>query len=126
MEFKNTQVIHWEDFKEAVTSPGGARAKRDGALGREQLTYFKKNALWLSKQARKYYATVGTPDIAVFDWHTMFVFNFDGFDEGALNPALVEGTWFTEAGKNPSQGNTFRMVLYGFLIRALMRLSIIT
>ena len=74
----------------------------------------------------KYSDKCGTPDIAFFDWNTMFVFNFHGMDEDASDPVLAKGTWFTEELKDPRQGYTFRMILYEFLIRALMRQGIIT
>jgi hypothetical protein len=39
-------------------------------------------------------------------------------NEDASEPVLAKGTWFKEDGKKSHQGGTFRMVLYGFLVRA--------
>lgn len=76
-------------------------------------------------QSTKKYSSLGIPDVALFDWDAMFIFDFHDMNEDALNPVLARGIWFTEAGKDHSQGQTFRMALYGFLIRALRRHQVI-
>ncbi|KAN0075113.1 hypothetical protein V8E54_007724 [Elaphomyces granulatus] len=118
LEFKNTKVIHRKYFENAMTSSRGAAKKVRDAQELQPATYFEGNAFWLSKQAIKYYWPTECPDIAIFDWDVMM--------HHASEPVLAKGTWFKENGKNPHQGGTFRMVLYGFLVRALMRRGIIT
>ena len=124
LEFKNTRALHWHDFEPAMTDVNGARVLRDGAQAKASKTLFTGNAYWLSKQAKKY-SSLGIPDVALFDWDAMFIFDFHDMNEDALNPVLARGIWFTEAGKDHSQGQTFRMALYGFLIRALRRHQVI-
>ncbi|KAK9362934.1 hypothetical protein V1504DRAFT_446912 [Lipomyces starkeyi] len=125
LELKNTKVIHWNDFVPARTNQRRAKAMRNKALTFATRTHFIQNAYWLSKQAKKYYRSVHVPDIAIFDWNSLFIFDFAGLDEDAQDPILARGIWFTESGSNPSEGETFRTVLFGFLIRALKRYNII-
>ncbi|OAX81621.1 hypothetical protein ACJ72_04032 [Emergomyces africanus] len=126
LEFKNTRVLRWSDFKDAVSDQNNASAMVDSAHGASQHhTHFTNNAVWLSKQARKYAETIGAPDVAIFDWDKMFIFNFYGMAEHLRNPVLAKGIWFEE-GNNSQQGHTFRMILFGFLVRALQRHGIIT
>ncbi|ODH50719.1 hypothetical protein GX48_03227 [Paracoccidioides brasiliensis] len=98
----------------------------DSAYGTHpHYTHFTNNAVWLSKQARKYAQNTGAPDVAIFDWDKMFIFNFYGMAEHLQNPVLAKGIWFEE-GNSSQQGHTFRMILFGFLVRALQRQGIIT
>jgi hypothetical protein len=54
----------------------------------------------------------------------MLVFDFDAVNEDALDPVLARAIWFSESGiSRPNQ--TFRIVLLGFLIRALRRYNIV-
>jgi hypothetical protein len=76
----------------------------------------------VSKQAKKYHQELQTPDIAVFDWNNMVVFDFSGMSR---NPKLARAIWFSEAGKNHNQYQTFRSLLLGFLIRSLLRHNLI-
>ncbi|MCJ1260006.1 hypothetical protein MMC24_007846 [Lignoscripta atroalba] len=123
LEFKNTKVMHWQDFGFAMANSNNAKTMRDSAQGNNLHTHFRNNAVWLSKQARKYSASV--PDVALFDWSTMFIFDFNGMDEDILNPILANGIWFTESTSNHNQGESFRTLLLGFLVRALVRHNII-
>ncbi|OJD23487.1 hypothetical protein ACJ73_05161 [Blastomyces percursus] len=126
LEFKNTQVLRWSDFKEAVSDQNNAKAMVDSAYGAHpHYTHFTNNAVWLSKQARKYAQNTGASDVAIFDWDKMFIFNFYGMAEHLQNPVLAKGIWFEE-GNSSQPGHTFRMVLFGFLVRALQRQGIIT
>ncbi|ODH45039.1 hypothetical protein ACO22_00431 [Paracoccidioides brasiliensis] len=98
----------------------------DSAYGTHpHYTHFTNNAVWLSKQARKYAQNTGAPDVAIFDWDKMFIFNFYGMAEHLQNPVLAKGIWFEE-GNSSQQGHTFRMILFGFLVRALQGQGIIT
>ncbi|KAK9384577.1 hypothetical protein V1515DRAFT_611073 [Lipomyces mesembrius] len=58
LEFKNTEVIHSDDFMPARTNQRRAKAMRNKALTFATGTHFIQNAYWLSKQARKYYLSV--------------------------------------------------------------------
>ncbi|PGH28295.1 hypothetical protein AJ80_00186 [Polytolypa hystricis UAMH7299] len=126
LEVKNTKVLHAADFTPASATVNNARAKRDAAQGQLHHTHFARNACWLSKQAKKYYRNTTTPDVALFDWGAMFIFDFSGMNENALNPVLARGIWFSESDSGPSQGISFRMVLLGFIVRALRRRNLIS
>ncbi|EDN08860.1 predicted protein [Histoplasma mississippiense (nom. inval.)] len=66
----------------------------DSAYGTHpHYTHFTNNAVWLSKQARKYAQNTGAPDVAIFDWDKMFIFNFYGMAEHLQNPVLAKGIW---------------------------------
>lgn len=121
LEVKNTKVIHWDDFASAMANHNSAKMKRDLAYSRKNNTHFRQNAYWLSKQARKYSENVKVPDVAIFDWNAMFIFDFNGMNENAQNPVLASGIWFTESNSSAGQGETFRTILLGFLIRTLRR-----
>ena len=54
LEFKNTQVMHLADFSKAMANQGNAKSMRDSSLVAVGYSHFKRNALLLSKQARKY------------------------------------------------------------------------
>ncbi|KAK2795043.1 hypothetical protein FQN50_009802 [Emmonsiellopsis sp. PD_5] len=125
LELKNTKVVHWGDFAHAMANEGNAKAMHDSAQDEPFQSHFKQNAVWLSKQARKYSVNVAT-DVAIFDWSAIFVFDFSGINEDALNPSLARGIWFSESNSNPNHGHTFRIALLGFLIRALRRHNIIS
>lgn len=126
LEFKNTRVLHPGDFWPAMASdPDSARAKRDGAMFHDNKTYFVRNACWISKQAKKYFRTTGAPDVAIFDWSAMFIFDFSQMNEDVPYPALARGMWFSEANGQSHQGRTFRTVLLRFIDRALRRHNII-
>jgi hypothetical protein len=84
-----------------MTDINCARAKRDGAQVWESRIFFAGNAYWLSKQVKKY-SSLGLPDVTLFDWGAMFVFDFYDMNEDTLNPVLAKGIWFTEVGKDHS------------------------
>ncbi|ERF71819.1 hypothetical protein EPUS_01734 [Endocarpon pusillum Z07020] len=91
LEFKNTQVLHWADFLPASTDQQHAQAKLDDAQEKPKYTHLINNAHLLSKQAKKYCLKLSAPDVAIFDWHAMFVFDFTGMDEDAYDPVLAKG-----------------------------------
>ncbi|ODQ76812.1 hypothetical protein LIPSTDRAFT_67805 [Lipomyces starkeyi NRRL Y-11557] len=64
---------------------------RNKALTFATGTHFIQNAYWLSKQAKKYYRSVHVPDIAIFDWNSLFIFDFTGLDEDAQDPVQESG-----------------------------------
>ncbi|OXV06471.1 hypothetical protein Egran_05757 [Elaphomyces granulatus] len=119
VEFKNTKIIHWEDFEPAEVSQANAAEKMGEAMGNIDGTLLAGNAVSLSKQARKYSGSC--KDIAVFDWNAMFIFDFYGIREDHLVPKPVKGIYFDESDA-VSEGATFRLILFGFLVRALQRL----
>ncbi|KAK9235324.1 hypothetical protein V1525DRAFT_390548, partial [Lipomyces kononenkoae] len=100
LEFKNTAVLHHSEFLKAMTSESSAKAKRDQAYGKPNLSFLEGNAYWVSKQAKKYSRNANIPDVAVFDWNAMVIFDFSGLREDALNPVLARCTFFKEVVNN--------------------------
>ena len=62
-------------------------------------------------------------DVCVFDWDTLWIFNFEGWDENNPKKGLPKCVLHQERGKNKweSKQHTFRQLLLAFLIRALIR-----
>lgn len=125
LKLKNTNVIYWDNFKSAMVAPENAEKKQDLAYGRDEQTFFTGNAYWLSKQAKKYSSSVGVEDVAIFDWGVMFIFDFSGVDEDKRYPTIPKGIWFEEMSRNTDKGDTFRSLLLGFLIWALIRKNVL-
>jgi hypothetical protein len=74
-----------------------------GSTLHKSQTLLLRNAVWLSKQAKKYYNVENMPDIAIFD--------FSYVDEDAVQPWIARSTWFRQD-NNANQGRTFRTVAY--------------
>lgn len=128
LEVKNTKTLHWADFSAAGTDQQNARAKVRSAYAKgadEEFTHLVRNALWVSKQAKKYATTLPVADVAIFDWNAIFVFDFAGMKEDTNDPILARGIWFEEPTTNVQDGTTFRALLLGFLVRALRRHHVI-
>lgn len=107
LKLKNTNVIHWDDFKSAIVAPENAKKNQDSAYGRDNQTFFTGNAYWLSKQARKYARNVSIEDVAIFDWGIMFIVDFSGMDEDKQYLTIPKGIWFEETSRNNDKGDTF-------------------
>jgi hypothetical protein len=125
LELKNTKILRQADFKPAYYTGATreeARKKIASASKKINDTTLVDNAVWLSKQAIKYSRLASVPDVAIFDWHAMYVFNFDGMNEDADHPRFAKGAFFEE---NPNRPTTFRLLLLGFLVRALQRHHVI-
>lgn len=116
LELKNTKIIHQKDFAPALI----AEATSVEDSGEE--TCLEDNAVWLAKQSKKYSDNLETPDVAVFDWDAMFVFDFNGPEK-----RIAYGTWFSESDQkgHPDPNFTFRSVLLGFLVQAMVRQKVI-
>lgn len=115
LEFKNTKVLNWEGFESAACdNEDDAESKLLKARGE---TLLDGNAIVVSKQAKKYARTC--KDVAIFDWNCMMVYDFSDVDEDASPPKPTRGIFFDEG--TPANGQTFRLVLLGFLIRAINR-----
>lgn len=127
LELKNTKVLKWADFSPARAGHQHPTTVMAKAMGNPPYyTNFKGNALWVSKQARKYCIAVGTPDVAIFDWNAMFIFDFSYMRENLQVPEFARGYFFAESPQNVGGGYTFRLFLLGFLIRALRRRGFIS
>jgi hypothetical protein len=114
--------LHLKDFKAAWYSPEveSAKVKISSAYKCDHNTHLIDNAVWVSKQALKYFSECSTPDVAIFDWDAMFIFNFAGMNEKKGTPTFAKGSFFAEQ-SDKTQSHTFRLLLLGFLVRALQR-----
>lgn len=118
LEFKNTKVLNKDGFKKAECNDEKDIAIKIGrAKTALKPTLLEGNAVTVSKQVTKYSSVC--KDVALFDWNSMMIYNFHGFDENASPPKPARGTFFDE--QNPENRETFRLVLLGFIVRALER-----
>lgn len=127
LEFKNTFVLDWAEFEPAMADMTEGRTPAElidriyQECDDEEYSWLGKNARIISKQAKKYFERTECADIAIFDWNSMFIFDFSVLDEGANQ--LARGIWFRE---DPNQQyRTFRLLLFGLLCKAMRRWQII-
>ena len=74
----------------------------------------KKNAIWLSRQAAAYAIRQETQFVGLFDWDSMFLFQFGELDlDQDFIGDSAHGTWVED--KSPT---FFRKTLFGFLVAA--------
>lgn len=78
--------------------------------------YFHRNTLHFTKQAIKRARALAVRDVAIFDWQAIFVMD----TTAGRARRLVNGVWFKENGGHAA-GHTMRMVVLGFLARAISR-----
>lgn len=112
LEYKNTRAIRYSDFEEAITTREQAADALRDARGKPMETHLENNAIVLSQQIKKY--TDDCDDVALFDWHSMFIFDFSNTDENARRPELPRGI-FSE------KSTQFRPLLLGMIVRSLAR-----
>ena len=114
LEFKNTKVLNREGFEAAACD------NQDDAVNKfimtEGQTLLDGNAVVVSKQAKKYSKIC--KDVAIFDWNCMMVYDFHDVEEQMPSLKPARGIFFDE---QASGNETFRLVLLGFLIRAMKR-----
>lgn len=115
LEYKNTRVIRKTDFSPAFTTED--RKAKDLARAYqtpyEENTLLEGNAITLSKQVNKY--SRDCKDIALFDWHSMCVFELEQMDHN-------DAAGFTFS-SDPAH---FRQLLLGMILKGLKRKGIIS
>lgn len=110
LEFKVAHVLHWIDFAKGVCTYEDEEAWMDAATVNDPPTHLKNNAITISRQPTKYSKLC--PDIAVFDWNSLMIFDFSTMDQD--ENCAAHGAFFQE-----TSGATFRLVLLGWLITSL-------
>jgi hypothetical protein len=110
-EFADARCADWADVQASLNE----------AQALDEVTLFDGNALKLLKQAAKYSVNMA-PDVALFEWLTMFVVDFTTLDP---DTGGVEAVWFDERATATPVGRTFRLLLLGFLVRALKRHGVV-
>lgn len=108
LEYKKTRVIRRADFERAFTTPTAKSQAIECAMGLNEKTLLRDNAIALSKQVNEY--SDDCKDIAVFDWHSMCVFDLDGNG----NTDVAGFTYSCEP-------NRFRSFLLGMILKGLAR-----
>lgn len=122
LELKNCRSLHWQDFANAaITDQEAAPLKILQAITEVDRTFLERNATSISRQALKYNHYTGCHDVAVFDWNSMFIYDFSTMNEDGIHKTLVSGWFHTEE----AHGTTFRLLLLGFLTRAMERHGIL-
>lgn len=116
LEYKNTNVIRFKDFKPAITTPDKAAGAIERAMNRSNFTLLEDNAIDLSLQLQKY--REDCEDVVIFDWFSMFIFDFSETNEDAECPILSRGIF-------SSNSVEFRSLLLGMIIRSLLRRNLI-
>lgn len=121
LELKRRGVLRWDDFQCAESDAANRDTKIQEAydsLGDDNpedvATTFEKNAIWLSRQAAAYAIRQETQFVGLFDWDSMFLFQFGELDlDQDFIGDSAHGTWVED--KSPT---FFRKTLFGFLVAA--------
>ncbi|EEP77869.1 predicted protein [Uncinocarpus reesii 1704] len=116
LEYKNTGVIHFENWAGAITLPENAVERLLNAKEQINSTFLVGNAIILSKQLVNYESVCS--DIALFDWNNMMVFDFAETNEDLLVPKFTSVVF-------ESDPLHFRSLLLGMIVRSLKRRGII-
>ena len=134
LEFKKPNVIKFEHFRDGEI---GKRNKNGKPSTLEEVksllkekkvdTLLNRNAIPLSKQARKYARR--TPFVAMFDWDTMAIFDFTGTKVMSNEPVTPRLSFLsehevTDVEEREKNGRTYRMYLYGFVANAVEKRAI--
>lgn len=109
LEYKNTKAICFDDFEPAATTPEKAARTVRWANRLKKDTLLENNAIVLSQQMLKY--SDECDDIVIFDWLSMFIFDFSEMEAA---PNLPTGIF----SNNCTQ---FRGLLLGMIVRSLLR-----
>ena len=121
LELKAPNILTWDDFAGAVTN---SVEEEEDVLKRTKgghKTLLARNAKCCVQQITKYAQNLKIKDVAVFDWQCMFIADFHGLNEDPKRPHLARGIWFKEEQKDHLTGDTFHIILLGFLLRAMAR-----
>ncbi|RAK77518.1 uncharacterized protein BO72DRAFT_496185 [Aspergillus fijiensis CBS 313.89] len=114
LAIKNIKVVHKGDSRPvAAVNEQALEAKLVQALDESNLTLLERNAVWPSKQARKY--SEHCRHVAIFGWYAMFALSFPL----PQTNRPVRGLYFDESGR--TGGMTFRRLLFALVVRTLKR-----
>jgi len=119
LELKRRGVLLWKEFACAQSDARNREDKMQEAyknVGDDIMatTLLTGNAMTLSKQAAAYAIRQKTQFVALFDWDSMFLFQFCKLDLAQKEPGdWAYGTWVEDTGPT-----FFRKTLFGFLVAA--------
>lgn len=111
LEYKRRGFLRRIDFSSAFASTDVEREKKLSKAVRKPL--LQNNGLIFSKQAAAYATDSQTRFVALFDWDTMAVFDFNNPSDDNVGEVAF-GTWVEENGGQA----TFRKVLLGWVLKA--------
>nr|KMM73486.1 hypothetical protein CPAG_09775 [Coccidioides posadasii RMSCC 3488] len=112
LEYKNTKALRLDDWKPIITDVAGAPAIINSGLDADASSLLKDNALKLSRQLKKY--SRECKDIVLFDWYSMYIFDFEGASENRRHPFPTRITYSSDSSK-------FRRLLLGMIYRRLKK-----
>ncbi|KAF2789066.1 hypothetical protein K505DRAFT_254126 [Melanomma pulvis-pyrius CBS 109.77] len=110
LEYKRRGFLQRRDFQGAFTSSNVGLGEKLSRAANDPL--LKDNAFVSSKQAAAYAIDTQTPFVAIFDWDTMVLFEFNNLKDDNVGEVAF-GTWVDENGRE-----TFRKVLLGWVLKA--------
>ncbi|QVM08897.1 hypothetical protein D8B26_003568 [Coccidioides posadasii str. Silveira] len=110
LEYKNLNTLQLRDWKPIITDAAGATAVIDKAAHNDNLSLLQRNALGLSRQVKKY--SKECKDVVLFDWYSMYIFDFEGTNEDRHHPFPTRITYSSDSSK-------FRRLLLGMIYRRL-------
>jgi len=119
LELKRRGVLWWEEFecaKSDARNRGDKIREAYANMGANNhvATTLKGNAITLSKQAAAYAVRQETQFIGLFDWDSMFLFQFCNLDRDTEDIGdWAYGTWVKD-----TEPTFIRKTLFGFLVAA--------
>lgn len=124
LEMKAPNLILWNDFEDAIAKTDDEeKRKLQNAHYQNSGTLLVENAKVFVQQVKKYARDLKINDVAIFDWNTLIVLDTAGLDEDTRAHRLARIAKFAEAEHTGqfAAGNTFNMMMLGFLLRAMDR-----
>lgn len=100
IEYKGIGLIRYQDFRKAVVDENDSdeklKKKWHSAAKKGKGTYLRQNGATFTKQARRYAQQSKCPDIAVFNWDNILLYEFAlGMNEDTKDCRTML-TWVTE------------------------------
>ncbi|KAJ9218223.1 hypothetical protein DTO166G4_89 [Paecilomyces variotii] len=112
LEYKSIKVLRLDDWKPIITGLAGAAAVIAEGSRTMHCSLLEDNALKLSRQVKKY--AEECKDIALFDWFSIYVFDFEDVDEDQSRPFPTRITY-------SSDSSEFRILLLGMIYNRLKK-----
>ena len=116
LELKNRGILLRHEFMCARTDRANSSNKIARAWQEPNQTFLRGNARLVSKQAAAYALERRTRFVAIFDWDSLFLYEFAAIDPGSWDTvgSWAYGTWVDY----DARPTNFRMVLLGWLFAA--------
>ncbi|KAJ9349542.1 hypothetical protein C8Q69DRAFT_228254 [Paecilomyces variotii] len=112
LEYKSIKVLRLDDWKPIITGLAGAAAVIAEGSRTMHCSLLEDNALKLSRQVKNY--AEECKDIALFDWFSIYIFDFEDVDEDQSRPFPTRITY-------SSDSSEFRSLLLGMIYNRLKK-----